>query len=533
MANGSKSKELPVVIIGAGISGICMAVDLIRRNGTRNFIILEKASEAGGTWKDNPWSHLYSFSFNPNPDWMSSFAARGEIHAYLINTIRRWDLFKHIVFNTTVESAEWNGAGKVWRIAVTPTRIDKETECHQETIITPFLVPAVGQLNVPFIPNISGLDDFKGKLMHSSRWDQSQELKGKRIAIIGNGATGIQLIPEIAKVASHLTVFQRTPNWVLPKNNQDISLTQRLIYRFFPQVRQRYRERLMISQDQVHEMIVSEEVRNIVRNISLDMMKHQIPDNEKLRDRLTPNYPYGCKRVLLSDAFFPTMNRPNVTLETRPVDCITSSGILIDGEEFDFDIIILATGFRTTEFMHDINIVGIDGRHIRDIWRQGGRAYLGMTVEFLPNFAMLYGPNSNLSHSSVILMIEAQARYISAMIEAVQWAVAKAGKLVLTVKLERIEAFNEELQLQLRETVFAHPGCHSWYKTKDNIVTNNWPGRAAEYQQLLTTMNWNDYEVSGTWPKGSSKTAIYEDDVFRYHMMSDFMENPVNPYHLT
>ncbi|CAD6445494.1 5a2d8619-58a4-48a4-b4d6-828b21260b12 [Sclerotinia trifoliorum] len=516
MASSSNSKGAPVVIIGAGISGICMAVDLIRRNGTRNFIIIEKSSDAGGTWNDNrypgccadAWSHLYSYSFNPNPDWMCTYPTQREIHAYLSSTVRRWDLFKHIVFNTTVESAEWSDTEKIWRVVVTSTSYDKKEECHQDTIITPFLVSAVGQLSIPSIPDIAGLDNFKGKVMHSSRWDESQELKGKRIAIFGNGATGIQMIPGIAKLASHLTVFQRTPNWVLPRNNQNISLAQRLVYKFFPHIRERYRERLMVSQDQVHDMIIKPEVGEFVKSLSLDMMKRQIPGNGTLREKLTPNYPYGCKRVVLSDEFYPAMNQAHVELETRPVDRITERGIIIDGEETDFDILILATGFRTTEFMHGINIVGNDGRDIRDIWRQGGRAYLGMTVESLPNFAMLYGPNTNLSHSSVLLMIESQARYISAMIGVVQSAVSSAENLVFTVKKERVEAYNQELQLRLHETVFAHRGCSSWYKTKDNIVTNNWPDRAAKYQQMLMVLNWNDYEVLGTWPKGSSKTDV-------------------------
>jgi len=235
----------------------------------------------------------------------------------------------------------------------------------------------------------------------------------------------------------------------------------------------------------------------MVKQMSLNMLNQQIPDNEELRKSLTPDYPPGCKRIIISDDFFPAMNRANVKLETSPIDEVSSTGIKSAGKQEDFDLIILATGFRTLEFMFPIKVFGIGGRRIEQIWKGGARAYLGMTVEGLPNFAMLYGPNTNLGHNSIILMIEAQSRYINTLISPIIKSRASGGDLTILPLLERIDSYNDEIQERLGKSTFANPNCNSWYKNADGLVTNNWCGTVVEYQTRTATVDWSDFTVSG------------------------------------
>ena len=395
---------------------------------------------------------------------------------------------------------------------------NKGRQHNREYIISStYLISAVGQLHVPAIPNIPDLNDFKGKLMHSAQWDDSVSLNKAKIAVIGTGASGVQLIPELAKLASQLTVFQRSPAWVLPRSNSAISRWKRLLYRYMASLRQRRRVELLHAQELVHEMVVDPSVSNVVGDLSLNLMSNQIPTNPNLCTKLTPSYPAGCKRVILSDDYFPTLNERHVRLETKPIERITDSGILVVDEKKaeTFDIIIFATGFRTTEFLHNLNVIGLEGRSLQDIWRKGARAYLGMTVESLPNFAVLYGPNTNLSHISVILMIEAQARYISAMVDTVQATEALGQSIVVVPRATRVEEYNTEIKSRLQQTVFAHPGCNSWYKTQEGVVTNNWPGTAVEYQERLAVLDWDDYEsrpFGATRKKGKECISDKADD---------------------
>jgi hypothetical protein len=238
-------------------------------------------------------------------------------------------------------------------------------------------------------------------------------------------------------------------------------------------------------------------MNEMIKEMSLNMMNQQISDDEDLRRRLTPDYPPGCKRIIISDDYFPAMNRANVKLETSPIDEVSSTGIKSAGKEEDFDLIILATGFRTLEFMFPIRVFGIGGRPIEQIWKGGARAYLGMTVEGLPNFGMLYGPNTNLGHNSIILMIEAQSRYINTLISPIIKSRANGGNLTILPLLSRINSYNNEIQERLRESTFADPSCDSWYKNSDGLVTNNWCGTVVEYQTRTATVEWSDFNVSG------------------------------------
>ncbi|KAL5351639.1 hypothetical protein ACLOAV_003499 [Pseudogymnoascus australis] len=508
MATSRNQNKAPLLIIGAGASGICTAIDMIRRNKSRDFIIVEKGSQIGGTWNDNRypgcccdiWSHLYSYSFDPNPAWTREYPTQEEILAYLIRVAHTWGLYQNIRFNTAVEEATWNESLKQWSTVVRTTS-EKEAEYSPSyTITSDFLVSAVGQLNVPAYPNIDGLDSFQGKVMHSARWDRSFDLKDKRIAVIGNGATAAQIIPTIAEAAKNVTVYQRTPNWVIPRGDKPISKTMRWVYQYIPTIRKRYRAGLMDYRESFYDAAVVEDsaMNSIFKKLSLDMLDRQIPENTKLRKQLTPNYPPGCKRVIISDDYFPAMNRANVRLETRSIDEVSSTGIKAGGETEEFDLIVLATGFRTVDFMYPIKIIGLNGRSIEDIWKDGAKAYLGIAVEGLPNFGMLYGPNTNLGHNSIILMIEAQSRYINTLISTTMKARASGGTLSIAPTPQRTESYNEEIQKRLQSSTFANTNCRSWYKTAEGLITNNWCGTVIEYQERTSVVDWDDFILSGS-----------------------------------
>jgi cation diffusion facilitator CzcD-associated flavoprotein CzcO len=442
---------------------------------------------------------LYSFSFEQNPDWTREYPGQEEILSYLIQVAQKWGLYRYIRFNTEVEEARWNESTKKWETSLKVLG-GKAAECATSyTVTSDFLVSAVGQLNVPHYPTIGGLDSFQGKIMHSARWDWSYQLSGKKVAMIGNGATAAQILPELADVVQSVTVFQRTPNWVVPRNDKPISEAMRKVYRYVPAVRKRYRASLMDIRESLHEATVDvgSQMNEKIKQMSLNMMNEQISDDEDLRRRLTPDYPPGCKRIIISDDYFPAMNRANVGLETSPIDEVSSTGIKSAGKEEDFDLIILATGFRTLEFMFPIRVFGIGGRPIEQIWKCGARAYLGMTVEGLPNFGMLYGPNTNLGHNSIILMIEAQSRYINTLISPIIKSRANGGDLTVLPLLSRINSYNNEIQERLRKSTFADPNCDSWYKNADGLVTNNWCGTVVEYQTRTATVEWSDFNVSG------------------------------------
>lgn len=357
---------------------------------------------------------------------------------------------------------------------------------------------------MPRYPDIKGLDSFTGKTMHSARWDWSYQLAGKKIGIIGSGATAAQIIPEISKVAKSVTVFQRTPNWIVPREDEPIGPIMHAALEYIPGLRARYRALLMDVREALYDsIIVRNEGNDVLKDWATEFMHKQVPNRPELWEKLTPKFAPGCKRILISDDFYPAMGQSHVHLETDKIDRITEKGVVVQHaeaeEEFEFDLLVLATGFQTNEFLYPIKIKGKDGRDISDIWRSGAHAYLGVSVESLPNFGIMYGPNTNLGHNSIILMIEAQSNYINGIISAVLEA-KKAGKnLAVVPKQTRVEQWNKELQERLSTLTFADPNCQSWYKTKDGLITNNWAGTVVEYQKNLSGIEWlRDYETFGT-----------------------------------
>ncbi|KAJ9667039.1 hypothetical protein H2201_002873 [Coniosporium apollinis] len=499
-----------------------MAIDLIKRNKCHNFVIVEKSSGVGGTWHDNKypgcccdvWSMLYSYSFEQNPDWTREYPGQEEILAYLQAVAEKYGLYKYIRFNTAVEEARWDDAEQKWKVDVKVIGAKDSEFSPAYTITSDYLVSAVGQLNSPKYPQIPGLDTFKGKMMHSARWDWSYGLEGKKIAVIGNGATAAQIIPEVVKVASRTTVYQRSPNWVIPRADAPNSALKRAIFKYVPPVRWRVRAMQMDFRESFFDAVTDKDSKfaQDIRDWCIGQMHAALPDQPELWAKLTPNYSPGCKRVIISDDYYPALALPNVRLETRAISQITESGIEVEGGDTeDYDLIVLATGFRTVEFMHPINIIGANGRSIKDIWKGGARALYGTTVEDLPNFGMFYGPNTNLGHNSIILMIEAQSRYLNAMVKAVLEAKRQGKKLALKPRPERVKEYNDEVQEILNKSSFADPSCNSWYKNEEGRITNNWSGTVIEYQDMLSKVNWDDYIAEGSGAemvKGKGETKL-------------------------
>ncbi|KAI9039309.1 flavin-containing monooxygenase [Aspergillus affinis] len=470
--------ESTVVIIGAGFSGLCMAIDLLKRTPCRNFVILEKGSQVGGTWFDNKYPGC---------------ACDGVAEKY--------GLFKYIRFNTAVQEARWDDEKLQWTVDVEVSGVKDRQYIESYQITAGFLISAVGQLNIPKWPSYPGLDDFTGKLMHSARWDWTYDFTGKRVAVIGNGPTAVQIIGAIAPSLSHLTVYQRTPNWVIERNDKPVSAVQRFLLSRVPPLRWLKRSLQMQYRELTHMALTDGEsaMSKYFRKTSIAAMKAQLPDKPEYWDELTPNYAPGCKRIIIIDDYYPTLNQKHVVLDTRPIHGLTASGVQTeDGEVAEFDMIVLATGFRTVEFLHPIKVFGAGGRPISDVWKDGPKAYKGAVVEDMPNFGMLYGPNTNLGHNSIVLMIEAQSRYLSTLIHGFIKAKKSGKSLVITPRPEVVQKWDDAVQTRLAKSSFADPACHSWYKAENGRVTQNWSGTAIQYQKEMARVRWDDYIVEGT-----------------------------------
>ncbi|KIX10675.1 uncharacterized protein Z518_01759 [Rhinocladiella mackenziei CBS 650.93] len=519
-ADTSKWPEIPVsnqnltntavVIIGGGISGMCAAIDLLVNRNIKNFVILEKSGGFGGTWRDNKFpgcccdvfSVLYSYSFAQNPQWSRRYPGQEEILEYLTDVAQKYGLYKYARFHTIVEAAAWNDKTFKWEISVTIGG-GKESEFSSSYKITSdFLVTGTGQLNKPKGIDVPGYQDFQGKIMHSARWDWSYDMSGKRIAIIGTGATTAQIAPEVAKVASQLTICQRTPAWVIPRHDSEIPQWKRWIYTYLPPARWRGRAEAMDFRESFHSAVTKSDspYADLMRSMNHNLIRQQLPDRPDLWGKLSPNYHPGCKRTVISDDYYPTLARKNVKLETDKIERFTDDGIKFVGHSSadKFDLIVLATGFDTFSFLSPMEITGRNGRPLKEIWANASHAYKGVTVPDLPNFGMLYGPNTNLSHNSLILVIEAQTKYISVLIDQVLKARREGQSLALCPSEEQTLNYFSSLQMALQKTSFSDPNCNSWWKRDDGIITNNWAGTAIDYQKNLTTVEWADYIAFGT-----------------------------------
>jgi cation diffusion facilitator CzcD-associated flavoprotein CzcO len=463
-----------IVIIGSGFGGLGMAIRL-RRAGFSAVTILEKAAHLGGTWRENTYpgaacdspSFLYCYSFEPKIDWSRKWAEQPEILGYIEHCARKYDLLPHIRFNTEVTGARFDDAAGVWRVRTSAG----------DTLEAEILVSATGQLNRPALPTLRGLERFRGRHFHSALWEHDVELDGRDVAVIGNAASAVQFVPRIAPRVRRLAVFQRSANWMMPKNDRVYSERTKRRFRRFPLLARLYRWWIWLQYESRFPVLRQRKLMTFLGMAAARRgLEQQVADPE-LRRVLTPDYPLGAKRILISDDYYPALQRENVTLITSRIDEVTADGIrTIDGRHVPADVIIFATGFQTTSFLAPMHIEGRDGRLLEDAWRDGAEAYLGLAVAGFPNFFMLYGPNTNLGHNSIIFMLECQINYV---VQCVQ-ALAARHLTSMEVHPEVVRAYNAELQSILRRSVWAKAD-HSWYKRADGRITNNWSGTTVAY----------------------------------------------------
>ncbi|WP_424139759.1 flavin-containing monooxygenase [Roseomonas chloroacetimidivorans] len=474
--NATPVEHVRTLILGAGFGGLGIGAQFARR-GDRDFLILERSAGIGGVWRENSYpgaacdteAHLYCYSFFPHLRVSRMYAGRAELLDYLQSMTEAFSLQPHIRFDSEVLAARWDGAAKLWRLEVGGGK----------RYTAQFFVTAWGQLNKPSVPAFEGLDRFHGKMFHSAEWDHSVELKGKRVASVGNAASAVQYVPEIAPLVAHLTVFQRSPNWIMPRNQ--VLFTPELLEAFEvdPRLFDESRKRLHDFREagfQRTRVGTADQAEGM--RIAKEHLEKHVPDPD-LRAKLTPDYEFACKRILRSDDYFPALCRDNVTLETRRIAGLYEDGIVTeDGAKHPFDVVIFGTGFASQAFHGDLVVEGLGGQTLSHAWRDGAEAYLGITVPNFPNLFMIYGPNTNLNHNSIITMLEIQQNYIITAIEEVS-----ALRGAISARVPVFEAFNGKLQADMSNSAFSS-GCSSWYKNSEGKVINNWSGTVDQYRAV-------------------------------------------------
>jgi cation diffusion facilitator CzcD-associated flavoprotein CzcO len=489
--SNASENVVDVLIIGGGFSGLCMGIKL-REAGMNSFLILEKSADVGGTWWDNRYpgcacdipSHLYSFSFEPSNEWTRMYPGQQEIHDYLKHCVKRYKLAPHIRVNTRFQEAVWDEAAGLWYASTQDgARIQARV-----------LVSGMGALHVPRYPDLKGIDRFKGPAFHSATWDHSVELEGKIVAVVGTGASAIQFVPQIAPRVGKLHLFQRTPPWIVPRLDFAFSDKWKRRFRRIPLTRWALRQYIFWRQEfRVLGFLGHESLRKKAEAIALRHLARRIKDH-KVREELTPKYQLGCKRVLVSDDFYPALNRPNVELVTDAITEVREHGIVTkDGVERPIDVLIYGTGFRATEPLIGCRVVGRSGVEIHDAWGRRMTAYLGVTVAGFPNFFILLGPNTGLGHNSVVLMIEAQVRYAMKCLKLMK----RRKQRVIEVRAESQKRFVDEIYRRMGGTVWQSGGCQSWYQDQSTgEITTLWPGSVISYLRRTRSVFPSDYELS-------------------------------------
>jgi cation diffusion facilitator CzcD-associated flavoprotein CzcO len=474
-----------IVIVGAGFGGISAAIEL-RRHGFDDVTILEGAPDLGGTWFYNSYpgaacdvpSHLYSFSYEQRRDWSRLCSPQEEILGYLRGVARDHGVTDSIRFSERVSDCAFDPDRSRWTI---------RTESGS-TYDADALILATGQLSRPSIPSLPGLERFAGHSFHSARWDHDYDLTGRRIAVVGTGASAVQLVPEVARQAAHLSVFQRTGNWFLPRHNRVYSPLVRAAIRHIPGL-QRLRRTFLFEYCESLTVAIRHP-RTFGRLAALRsaaFMRRQLPDPE-LRRRAWPNYTFGCKRILFSSHYLPTLSRPNVELVTEPIAEVTPDGLRTgDGRLHEVDCIIWGTGFTATEFVAPMRVRGAGGQALEEVWRDGAHAHLGMSVPGFPSMFLMYGPNTNTSGGSIIFYLEAQASYIRQALEHLR----AGGHRRLEVRPEVEAASDRELQARFAGTAWT--GCDSWYRDRHGRIVANWPGYMREYMERTRSFAAADF----------------------------------------
>lgn len=474
------------LVIGAGFGGLAAAYEL-SRNGLADVTVLEKAQDIGGVWRENTYpgaacdvpSHLYSYSFARKTDWGRRYAEQSDILGYIHDTADRFGLRDFVRTGVEVTSAEYDDATASWRVRT----------ADGETLEADVLVPAVGQLSRPALPPIPGLDSFEGASFHSAEWRHDIDLAGKRVAVLGTGASAIQFVPFVRRIADRVTVFQRSAPYVVPKLDRGYTGAHHTAFVRLPGFAAAMRTVIW----QITELLglALTKVAPLARLLHLLAManlKRHVKD-PVLRQKLTPDYPIGCKRVLFSSEWYPALAKDNVEVETEPITEVTTTGVrTADGRLHEVDVVIYGTGFKATEFLAPMTISGRDGRDLHTDWADGARAHLGMAVPGFPNMFLIYGPNTNLGSSSIILMMEQQAGYIRQLVKELS-----RGGVARAFEVRRVaeETYDAEVQSRLQKGVWS--SCDSWYRAASGRVTTNWPGLVHEYQRRTRSADLADY----------------------------------------
>jgi cation diffusion facilitator CzcD-associated flavoprotein CzcO len=479
--------DFPIVVVGTGFSGLAMGV-LLRRAGFDDFVLLEKADAIGGTWRDNHYpgatcdvpSHLYSFSFEPHAGWSRTFSGHAEIRAYMERCVEKHDLARHVRLRHEVTGATYDAARGTWTVLLR----------DREPLRARALVLGNGALSTPQLPAIEGLASFEGPSFHSARWRHDVPLEDKRVAVVGTGASAVQFVPEIQPRCGALTVFQRTPPWILPKDDRAFRPLQKLAFARFPALEKAYRAWIYATLEaRAVGFVVDPRLMRGVEWFARRNLAREVAD-PGLRARLTPSYTMGCKRILLSNDWYRALVQPNVTVESARIARISPRGIVTaDGREHPADVLVLGTGFAASNYLATLDVRGLGGRGLHDAVRDGAASYLGIGVHGFPNLFLLMGPNTGLGHNSMIVMIEAQARYAVQAIEALR----DRALVSVDVRADVQRAFTEEIQARLAKSVWA-TGCSSWY-LDDGKNGTTWPGFTLEYLARTRRFEAARYDV--------------------------------------
>jgi cation diffusion facilitator CzcD-associated flavoprotein CzcO len=484
--------EVRVLVVGAGFGGLAVAAHL-RAAGYRSaddLLVLEQADDVGGTWRDNTYpecacdvpSVLYSFSFAPNADWTRSYGRQPEILAYLQRTARETGLTEHLRFGVTMKNARWSPEERRWIV-----------ETDKGTVRAKVFVPATGALSAPQIPSLPGLESFKGDVFHSARWNHDVNLTGKRVAVIGTGASAVQFVPAIAAEVGRLAVFQRTPGWVIPRGDRPYVGPERALFRRWPLTQKisrgsvyTYREGYVVGMAHFPQVLPA------IQLVAEAHLRRQVRDR-KLRDALRPSFSLGCKRALLSNDWFPALQRPNVELVTSAAASVGPTGLTdATGREREFDVLIFGTGFTPTEPPIARHVQSADGRTLAEVWDGSPRAHLGITVHGFPNLFLMYGPNTNLGHSSIVYMLESQARYV---VDAVR-TLEQGNLATVEVRADAEHANVLDVERRLAKTVWNTGGCASWYFDRTGRNSTMWPTFTFRYRNATRRFDLDSYHLT-------------------------------------
>ncbi|MFC9893933.1 flavin-containing monooxygenase [Nocardia sp. NPDC127579] len=486
------ARHVKTIIIGSGFAGLGLAIRLSQQ-GRTDYLVLERGSDVGGTWRDNTYpgaacdvpSHLYSYSFALNPNWTRSFSKQGEIQRYIRGVAERYNVLDNHLFDCDVTSARWNNDTSQWEIESSKGRFTADT-----------VVSAVGALCEPALPDIKGINEFEGEIFHSARWNHDADLSGKRVAIIGTGASAIQIVPAIADKVGHLDVYQRTAPWLLPRMDRPYLAPERFAFKHIPGVQRLSRAAIYAAREtQVVGLAKLPAIMQGFELLAKAKLQLEIRDPE-LRKKVTPNFRIGCKRMLISNEYYPALSRDNVDVVTEGIKEVRAGSIVTqDGTEREIDALIVATGFHVTDSPIFETIAGKDGRTLSEVFDEiGQQGYKGSAIANFPNMFFLLGPNVGLGHTSMVFMIESQINYIADALSTVD----RLGLRTVEVRREVQDTYNRELQRKLSKSVWNTGGCASWYLDKHGNNTTLWPDFTFEFRRLTKKFDVSAYETTSS-----------------------------------